>query len=349
LVKQNIISLIFDCDETLCFDTTDFVLLELDQDLVSFWSGVSSKVKRGWDPPLAYMTQFMDVVKKEKPNLTVENLKEIGKKIKLYDGVEEMLIQLRQIIKKNKEYQEAEVKLEYYVISGGFEPVIKASKIKDCDVQDVFGCNFATDKKGKLLGPKSTISFTEKTRFLYAINKGVPGAELRKEPSLVNQPMDGSERRIPFSNMIYLGDGFSDIPCFSMLEHNGGVGVGVFTERAYRRGYELAISRRIMAGPYKPDYRKGTDVRLFLEERIRALADSVAEKRMKELGIQNPQTRGQTKLEDLRAAAERLDIDLHALRIERQRRLGRALFLNEETKLIQSEIKKKRRIRRRKV
>jgi hypothetical protein len=341
MVSHNI-ALIFDCDETLCDDTTDLVLIKMKQDLAVFWDGVTKLVRKGWDPPLAYMSKFMEVVHKERPGMTTKDLEEVGKQIKFYNGVEDMLKHFQKFVNNDSEYQKAELKLEYYVISGGFESVIRGSNLMHWGVKDVFACNFATGKKGKIIGPKSTVSFTEKTRYLYAINKGIPGDDLRKDPSLVNERREKASRRIPFENMIYLGDGFSDIPCFSMLEQYGGVGVGIFTERAMRRGYELAISRRISAGPYQHNYQKGTDVRLFLEERVRAIAEGILEGRKKELGLESWRSREQEKLESLRIAAEKLGVDLKGIRVDRQLQLGRAIYPSEERKLLMSQVRLKK-------
>ena len=139
--------------------------------------------------------------------------------------------------------------------------------------------------------------------------------------------------------MIYVGDGLSDVPCFSMLNQNGGVGVGVFSERAYGRGYQLAVSRRIMAGPYRPDYGSGSDIRLFLEQRIKAVADSIVEEMHGRLNTPESPTLGrrlQSKLESLRKEASVLGIILPKIRLDYQRGLrpARALSVEEEIELL---------------
>ena len=336
MAQQNVIALVFDCDETLCHDTTDFVLITLGQDLVRFWQDVSGMVASGWDPPLAYMTKLLEV----RPGLKLQELENIGQQVQFYQGVKEMFAELKQLAKEEPEYEKAEVTLKYYVISAGLEEVIGASALIQWGVpiDNVFGCNYAKDSQGKLVGPKSTITFTEKTKYLYAINKGIIGSELRSKPYLVNSKIGPSDRRIPFENIIYLGDGFSDIPCFSMLERFGGIGVGVFSERAYRRGYELAISRRISAGPYKPEYDKGSDLRTFIEERIRAIADSIVERRHEKLGVERTEFRQQVKLQTMRRNTSSLGINVTQIRMTEESRLGRALNSEEEIALLEKEI-----------
>ncbi len=92
-------------------------------------------------------------------------------------------------------------------------------------MKDIYGCTLQ-EISGRLF-PKSIVSFTEKTKFLYAINKGITGTELRRTPYSVNDVIPKDQRRIPFSNMIYLGDGPTDIPCFSAIQQNGGKTIGI--------------------------------------------------------------------------------------------------------------------------
>jgi len=134
----------------------------------------------------------------------------------------------------------------------------------------IVGCNFAHDTRTRLpIAVKSTVSFTEKTRFVFAINKGISLEDARTNPYLVNDSIKESERRIPFKNMIYIGDGPSDIPCLSLITKNGGEGVGVSPQaQTFKKGYEMARGERITVGPYTADYRKGTDMRKVLEQII---------------------------------------------------------------------------------
>jgi hypothetical protein len=120
---------------------------------------------------------------------------------------------------------------------------------------------------------KSSVSFTEKTKFIYAINKGITGKRLRSNPYSVNDVISEEDRRIPFRNIIYVGDGPSDIPCFSMITASGGDGIGVTEKIA--KGYELAKGKRTTTGPYSPDYRTGSDMRRALEAAILDKADGM--------------------------------------------------------------------------
>lgn len=156
------------------------------------------------------------------------------------------------------------ISLECYIISSGIEDLIKGSVLTK-HFDDIFAGRFATDMHGAITGIKSSVTFTEKTKFLYAINKGISGIDLRKKPYLVNNAIKRVDRRIPFEHMVYLGDGPSDIPCFSAIRGYGGNCVGIVGKDSAIKGYELARGKRTTVGPYSRDYRKGSDLRMMLE------------------------------------------------------------------------------------
>jgi len=157
------------------------------------------------------------------------------------------------------------VQIEFYIISGGFEEIIRGTPISS-EMKDVFGCTF--DERKDNLIVKSVVTFTEKTKFLFAINKGIRGIELRRNPYSVNEVISRDQRRIPFPNMIYLGDGPTDIPCFSTIQQNGGKTIGVlkYEKKAgkvivdKRRAWAIARGDRATLGPFLPNYREDSDL-----------------------------------------------------------------------------------------
>ena len=128
---------------------------------------------------------------------------------------------------------------------------------------------------------KRAVTFTEKTKFIHAISKGLTGEEVRRNPYRVNHAMEHSERRIPFENMVYIGDGPSDIPCFSMIKNLGGKAVGVIPPHdvELKKPYELAEGDRLTVGPYTADYRDGTDLFKMTMRIVKGIADSILERR----------------------------------------------------------------------
>jgi len=283
---QNVIAVIFDCDDTLCPDTITYLLTRYDIDPQRFWQEVEMDVRAGMDPPLAYMYKIVELVQSRKmPDLTNTKLRELGSSLRFFPGIPGVFGDLRKFIDRKPEFVDAGVSIEFYVVTGGFEEMIKGSCIAEY-VKDIFGCTFEVDPQtGLLQRPKSIVTFPEKTKFIYAINKGISSHELREDPYRVNDSIREEDRRIPFRNMIYIGDGPSDIPCFSLIQKlgggNGAIGhvIGVYRRGTSHKGYELARGRRITAGPFSTNYTRRSDLRKYLEQNILDIGFEIVRRR----------------------------------------------------------------------
>jgi len=280
--QSTTIALIFDCDGTLCPDTITFLLRQYRVSSRAFWDSVTDMVRKGWDPPLAYMRRIIDLVEDgTMADLTNPRLEEIGAKIQFFPGIPQFFEDLHRLVAKEQDFVDVGVSLAFYVVTGGFERMVRGSII-DPFMTDIFGCAFDEDPETHLVRfPKSTVTFTEKTKFIYAINKGITGAELRRDPYRVNDVIDEEDRPIPLRHMIYIGDGPSDIPCFSLIQTFGGDrgtrtghAIGVY-KPGVKRGYELAQGKRITAGPYSCDYNRGSDLRRFIERSVFEIASEI--------------------------------------------------------------------------
>lgn len=269
----SVIAIIFDFDNTLGPDTISFLLTEYGIRPDDFWAEINKDVRNGYDPPQAYMKRILRYVQEEgvMRDLTEERLRELGSKLPLYPGLPGAFIEARKSISSSRvtDLRNAGVGLEFYIISGGLEEMIRGTTLAE-HMDGIFGCNFDYDLCTHLpVAIKSTISFTEKTRYVFAINKGLSEEAARTEPYRVNDGIPDEDRRIPLKNMIYVGDGPSDIPCFSLIRKNGGLGIGVSpATETFRKGYELAEGERTTVGPYTADYRKGTDMRKMLRQAV---------------------------------------------------------------------------------
>jgi phosphoglycolate phosphatase-like HAD superfamily hydrolase len=266
---ESVIVVIFDFDETLGPDTISFFLQQQGINVDKFWQEVKEMISEEWDPPFAYMHQMLELSKMGKLDISRNALARTGKKLPLFPGLPKALEELKTFIKTNKELKETKISLEFYIISGGLEEMIKSTKVAPY-MDGIFGSNFAYDKKSKEpIGIKSAISFTEKTRFVHGIRKGISVSDIRKNPYRINDAIIDDMQRVPFGQMIYLGDGPSDIPCLSAITKNGGTGIGVSAPfGTFKKGYELARGKRITVGPYTGNYKKGSDMRKVLEETI---------------------------------------------------------------------------------
>ncbi len=276
-MNEAVIAVVFDFDGTLGPDTITSLLSSQNISSESFWQEVNSKVQDGWDPPLAYMHLLWQYAQDDKIIVSKKNLNTQGKRLRLFPGLPKAFTELKEYIRKEPELKNARVNLEFYIISGGIEEMILGSSIAKY-MDGIFACNFAYDRRGDTpIGIKSAISFTEKTRFLYGINKGIGTRELRSNPYQINDAVSRDSRRIPFSQMIYIGDGPSDIPCLSAITQYGGTGIGVSSPATtFKKGYELARGKRLTVGPYTANYQKGSDMRKVLEETILRIGLEIA-------------------------------------------------------------------------
>ena len=269
-MPERVIAIIFDCDDTLCPDTISFMLQNYGLSPEEFWRDIDTRVRLGWDPPHAYMNRILELVHEGRlGDLTRSNLIALGGRLPLFAGLPDAFIELRNFVKDDPELSNARVTLEFYIVSGGLEEMIRGSALGS-HADGIFGCNFEHDSKTDLpFAVKSTVSFTEKTRFVFAIHKGVSAQDARTNPYLVNDAIPDKERRIPIKNMVYVGDGPSDIPCLSLITKGGGEGIGVSPATGtFAKAYEMARGERISVGPYTADYRSGTDMRKALKQII---------------------------------------------------------------------------------
>jgi hypothetical protein len=187
-----------------------------------------------------------------------------------FPGLPELFGDLRDVVADC-----SDVSVEFHIISGGLLEVVRGSKVVRDNFTGVNGCEFAEDPEtGCLSSIKRAITFTEKTRYLFEINKGIEPSDTLKNPYLVNRDITAAQRPVPFESMIYVGDGVTDIPCFSLLKKERGASFGVFhpdrRESARRAFTEFLKTDRVtsMHAPrYGPDDELGSLLRTAVATR----------------------------------------------------------------------------------
>lgn len=220
------IGLIFDFDDTLAPDSTTQLLQEYDIDPEEFWfNEFQSRVREGYDPTVAYLSLLVDKTKDGQPleGVRIGDLESFGSNLNetFYSGIPDLFDDIDSIA---SEYDN--INLNYYIISEGLEPIIQGTEVADqCDA--VYASQLDSASDGTIQRIQRPISFTDKTRYLYEINKGITPEEAKNNPYKVNSHVDPETRPIPFENMIYIGDGITDIPCFSLVKDRGGRVFGV--------------------------------------------------------------------------------------------------------------------------
>ena len=263
-MNKPIIALLYDFDKTLCTqDMQNYAFIpSLGMDPDAFWKEANAF---GWqqemDGILAYMYTMLRKCNELGIPLTRESLVEKGRSIELFPGVKEWFGRI------NAFGESLGVEIEHYVLSSGLKEIIEGSGISH-EFKMVYASEFYYDETGTPVWPKLDVNFTAKTQFVYRINKGVLAVSNDKD---LNASMPDDSKRIPFTNMIYVGDGLSDVPCMKMMRAYGGQAIAVY-QAGNRLGVEELLSRGRVDFIFPADYREGTALDSTVKNIIRKMA-----------------------------------------------------------------------------
>jgi phosphoserine phosphatase len=225
----DVIALVFDFDDTLAPDSTSGFLEHLGVDAAAFWRDQVGPLlsEQDWDPVPAYLYRMLELSRSgPQGRITRDLLRDWGRNLPLHDGVATLFERLRARLRQGH----PTVQLEFYLISSGIGDVLRGTPIAE-QFADIWASEFHYDPAGAIDFPRRIVSFTDKTRYLFHIQKGIIGPESRNKPFEVNRKVDADKLRVPFDQMIFVGDGYTDIPCFSLIRSSGGVAFGVWDPR----------------------------------------------------------------------------------------------------------------------
>ena len=220
-MTKTTIGILYDFDKTLC--TTDMqeydFIKNLGKTSDEFWGEAASITKKHEvEKILAYMFVMIKKCKEKGIPLTEEYLKSCGENVELYEGV------LTWFDRINAFGASLGVNIEHYIISSGTYEIIQGTPIAKY-FKRIYACRYMYDENGEALWPALAINYTLKTQYIYRISKGI--LDVTDDYNL-NRLQDERLRRIAYHNMIYIGDGMTDIPCMKMVKQKGGKSIAVF-------------------------------------------------------------------------------------------------------------------------
>ena len=299
LFLQNVIAIIWDFDKTLSPQYMQTPLFEeygLDQK--SFWTEVNALP--AWyaragitvQPDTCYLGHLLTYVREGRmPGLNNAKLRELGARIPLFPGIMGLFDRLEATLQEPP-FLEGDLRLEHYVVSTGLAEMVRGSSIAK-RLSGIWASEFietpaapgfdpnSPPQSGEISQIAAILDNTTKTRAIFEINKGVN----RHAAITVNDMIPEEERRVPVRNMVYVADGPSDIPSFSVIRKHGGLAYAVYDPDSpgqFAQVVDLAESARVDA--YGPaDYSEGAQTDRWLRLQVKRMALRIMEERRRNL------------------------------------------------------------------
>lgn len=275
MLKENpVFALMYDFDKTLSpKDMQEYGFFpDIGMGSEEFWSRCNNTMKQNnMDEILAYM-YVMSREARGKMLFTRKTLQTLGRDVELFQGVNTWFRRI------NAYAEKCGMKAEHYIISSGLKEIIEGTPIAS-EFDRIYAAEYLYDEDGVPCWPAMAVNYSSKTQFLYRINKGI--FEVTDNES-INDFMPDEQRRVPFRNMVYIGDGVTDVPCMKIVRSNGGHSIAVYQDS--REGVnELVIHGRVDYA-LKADYTEGSE----LEKTVFAIIDkSVADSRVAGMHVES--------------------------------------------------------------
>lgn len=236
--KNPVIAIMYDFDKTLCTkDMQEYTFIpDIGLSSKEFWS-ISNNLAREkkMDAILAYMHVMIEQAHAARKNIRREEFVKMGKDLEFFPGVEDWFKRINEFGTENG------LSIEHYIISSGLHEIIEGSSIYK-QFKDVFACEYLYDENDVPVWPKNAVNYTTKTQFLFRINKGV--LDISNDTDL-NKYTPEDDRLIPFRNMIYIGDGLTDVPCMKLVRSNGGYSIAVYQKSKRSKVSDLIANNRV--------------------------------------------------------------------------------------------------------
>lgn len=265
-MKKPIVAIMYDFDKTLCTkDMQEYAFIPtLGMTSSAFWGEVNTMTdKEEMDNILAYMYKMVEKAREKKIPVTRKTFHEMGMKVEYFNGVKTWFERV------NNFGKEAGVRVEHYIVSSGIKEIIEGTEIADY-FKKIYACEFLYDYNGSIQWPKFAVNYTAKTQFLFRINKGVLTIDSKSADKL-NRFTPENERPVPFRNMIYIGDGLTDVPCMKLVKSNGGQSIAVYDQEKGKEAAELLKKADRVNFVAPADYGPDSDIEVIVKAIIKKI------------------------------------------------------------------------------
>lgn len=264
-MKRTKVALVYDFDDTLSttYMQDYFLIPELGMKPADFWKVANEwSAENGVDQIMGSMFYFKKTAEEKGYALTKENLKTCGEGIVFFKGVEEWFTRI------NAYARHLDLDVEHYIISSGYEEIIEGCSIRKY-FKDVYGCAFAYGDDGLPVWPARVVNYSGKVQYLSKINKGLG----KFDDKAVNEYTPDDKRRIPFSRIIYFGDGMTDIPSMKMVRDHGGFAIAVYKphSKLKEKAIKLLKDKRVNFA-LSADYSEGKEIDTVIKTILNKLA-----------------------------------------------------------------------------
>lgn len=270
---SNRIAIVFDFDDTLVPDSFDSLLESCDINASQFrQQRMQPLIDNGWDEILARFYALIDESIRQNNKINREYICDFGKSLTPFAGTTQMFAHLREAARVIN----PEIEIEYYLISSGMIEVARNNPVAPY-FKAMWGCEFHYNKDGGIEFMKKLVTHTEKTRYLFQIAKGIDSQE-NDGKMFIFRDIPREEMHIPLTQMIYVGDGTSDIPCFSVLNEEGGIAIGVYkdgTAKEWSQEKSISRSQRV-ANLAAADYSENSELMQSLKLAVEGICKKIS-------------------------------------------------------------------------
>ncbi len=274
-MEKTVVAICYDFDKTLATtNMQEFSFIpNLGYTVDEFWDKCDDLAKEnGCDGILNTMRFMIDECKLKGVKLTKDYLRNLGKDVKFFDGVETWFDRI------NKYAKSKDIVLEHYIISSGNKEIIEGCPIFDA-FTNVFGCEYLYDENGEAYWPKRAVNYTLKTQYLFRICKGLSSTQ---DEDKVNERIN--KKHVEFRNMVYIGDGFTDVPCMTLIKEKGGTAISVYPDDQKNKSVQLLKDNRVNYACLS-DYSKGSEIEQLMQLILNSI--SLKEKLIRKESNQN--------------------------------------------------------------